>query len=768
MIRPLLSVLFSVAIVTPATAPARVQSTPTRPALIPWPASYRADSGRWMPGRGIVIGGLPATPEGARLWADARDIVQESFGVPATKGAARGRADITIRLTPGPDSLRESYRLTITPRGVAISAGGGAGVFYALQTLRQVAQSPGNGAGRGLPALEISDRPRFRWRGLHLDVARHFFPVEFVKRYIDLMARYKYNTFHWHLTDDQGWRIEIRQYPRLTSVGAWRKETILQKNFDPYIGDSIPYGGYYTQAEIRDVVKYAADRYVTIVPEIEMPGHAKAALAAYPELACTPGPFEVGTVWGVEDDIYCPTDRTFHFLDNVLTEVMALFPGKYIHIGGDEVPKIRWKQSAFAQQLMRREGLKSEDELQSWFVRRMERFLSSHGRRLIGWDEILEGGIAPEATVMSWRGTAGGITAAQAGHDVIMTPGSHVYFDHLQGPPAFEPLGIGGYTPLDKVYAFEPVPAELTATEARHVLGAQANMWTEYVTAPAQVEYMIYPRALALSEVLWSPAPARDWTSFVGRLPVVLHTLDGLRVNYHIPDVAGLERDVTTLDDSVTVTLIAPESGTIRYTLDGSMPNETSTPYAGPFVLHPSATPVTVIARLQAPNGLLGGPRSATYRKAAWMPAQRADTVGLTHGVSYSYAEGRADSAGAVAALPVIRTGSLAGVGLRGDERAERFAVTLEGWLQVPADSLYEFALSSDDGSVLWIDGTKVVDNDGYHGPDTKQGVAALRSGLHRIKIVMFQGTGAKALNLGWRPSGNGVFAPVAGAALWR
>jgi hexosaminidase len=349
-----------------------------------------------------------------------------------------------------------------------------------------------------------------------------------------------------------------------------------------------------------------------------------------------------------------------------------------------------------------------------------------------------------------------------------MTPGSHLYFDHLQGPAAYEPLSIGGYTPLEKVYGFEPVPAELSATEARHILGAQANMWTEYVTTPAQVEYMIYPRALALSEVLWSPAEARDWTSFVGRLPVVLHTLDGLRVNYHIPDVAGLESDQTTLNDTATVALIAPEVGTIRYTTDDSIPTASSTAYVGPLLLHLSTTPITLIARLQAPDGRMGSPRSATYRQAAWMAAQRADTTGLTHGLSYSYAEGRADSAGAVAGLAVIRAGSVPSVQLRGDERAERFAVTLEGWLMVPSDALYEFSLSSDDGSVLWIDGTKVVDNDGYHGPDAKQGMAALHAGLHRVKIVMFQGTGAKGLSLGWRSAGTPAFAPVPGSAIFQ
>src|SRR5437868_5789484 len=413
----------------------------TRPALIPWPASYRADTGRWMPGREISLRTLRGlAPSRARLNDLARHVVEEGFGVPTSKWVLRSlgrmgdpRAVVQLILTPGatPDSMREAYHLRVTSRRVLIESGTETGLFCGLHTLRQLAASPGNGAGRGLPAVEIRDRPRFAWRGLHLDVDRHFFPVEFVERYIDLMARYKYNTFHWHLTDDQGWRIEINGYPRFTSVGAWRKETIKEKNFDPYIGDSVPYGGYYTQDQIREVVRYAAERHVTIVPEIEMPGHSKAAVAAYPDLACTPGPFDVGTVWGVEDDIYCPTEHTFKVLEDVLTQVMALFPSKFIHIGGDEVPKIRWQQSRFAQELIRREGLRNEDELQSWFVRRIERFLNGHGRRLIGWDEILEGGIAPEATVMSWRGTAGGIVAAQAGHHAVTTPGAFGYLDHL-------------------------------------------------------------------------------------------------------------------------------------------------------------------------------------------------------------------------------------------------------------------------------------------------------------------------------------------------
>ena len=437
----------------------------------------------------------------------------------------------------------ESYRLRVDSAEIVLSAGTSTGIFYGVQTLRQllpVAFEAGTGSegGWSIPAVRIEDSPRFPYRGMHLDVGRHVFPVEFIKKYLDLLALYKLNTFHWHLTEDQGWRIEIKKYPRLTEVGAYRKETILEKNFDPYVGDGIRYGGFYSQDEVRDVVAHAAERHITVIPEIEMPGHSLAALAAYPELACTEGPFEVGTRWGVYEDVYCPSETTFGFLEDVLTEVFELFPSRYIHIGGDEAPKVRWKESPIAQAVMQREGLASEEELQSYFIGRIERFLLDHGRRLIGWDEILEGGLAPQATVMSWRGTEGGIEAARLGHDVIMTPYSHVYFDYYQNEDrSQEPLAIGGYTPLAKVYEFEPVPEGFTPEQTRRVLGAQGNVWTEYMKTSEHVEYMVFPRLLALAEVVWSPRAARDWSDFVGRLPAQLQRLDALGVNYRSPDV---------------------------------------------------------------------------------------------------------------------------------------------------------------------------------------------------------------------------------------
>ena len=427
----------------------------------------------------------------------------------------------------------EFYSFQSKPSGITISGNSYAGSFYGIQTLIQLLPVNATANKLKIAAVSIEDEPRFAYRGMHLDVGRHFFSVDFIKEYIDFIALYKMNTFHWHLTEDQGWRIEIKQYPRLTSAGAYRNGTII--GHAPGTGnDGIKYGGYYTQEQIKDIVQYAANRFITVIPEIEMPGHASAAIAAYPKLSCfpdknTPTPKnknlwsgdttgkQVQQGWGVFDDVFCPGEYTFHFLENVLDEVMELFPSKYIHIGGDECPKTYWKASPFCQQLMKEKGIKDEHELQSYFIQRIEKYINSKGRQIIGWDEILEGGLAPNATVMSWRGEKGGIEAAQQKHDVIMTPGAWCYFDHSQNKPE-DSLTIGGYTPVQKVYSYEPVPKEISADETKYILGAQGNVWTEYMKYPTKVEYMILPRMSALSEVLWSPAGKKNWQNFENKL----------------------------------------------------------------------------------------------------------------------------------------------------------------------------------------------------------------------------------------------------------
>jgi hexosaminidase len=447
----------------------------------------------------------------------------------------QGKATPIIFKTVSDTSLRaEGYRLSIKDDGLQIQAQGGAGLFYGMQTLTQLISA----YGKELPVTEIVDYPRFSYRGLHLDVGRHMFPAPFIKKYIDLLAHHKYNRFHWHLTEDQGWRIEIRKYPKLQEIGAYRKETVIGHASTATRGnktdfDGKRYGGFYTQDEIRDIVKYAEARFVTIVPEIEMPGHALAALSAYPELGCTGGPYEAATTWGVFDDVFCGgKEETFQFLEGVLDEVIELFPGKYIHIGGDECPKTRWKTCPHCQKRIKAEGLKDEHGLQSYFIQRMEKYLNSKGKQIIGWDEILEGGLAPNATVMSWRGEEGGVAAAKENHDVIMTPGNWCYFDHYQDTAKSEPLAIGNLTTVSEVYSYEPIPPQLNKEESKHILGAQANVWTEYIPNSEQVEYMVYPRASAMSEVLWSPKSARNYDNFLRRMNDHFKRLEEWKVNY--------------------------------------------------------------------------------------------------------------------------------------------------------------------------------------------------------------------------------------------
>ncbi len=437
----------------------------------------------------------------------------------------------------------EGYRLSVTPKSILIEAAAPAGAFYGVQSIRQLLpaqiyrEAKVEGVSWSAPALVIEDSPRFRWRGSHLDVSRHFMPKEFVKKHIDLLAMHKMNSFHWHLTDDQGWRIQILKYPLLTEVGGWRKETLIgrMRSGPAATYDGKVHGGFYTQDDIREIVAYAKARFINVVPEIEMPGHAQAVIAAYPRLASTDSVVEVRKVWGVSQNLLNPSDSTIAFMKDVLDEVLTLFPGPFIHVGGDEAVKNEWRVHPIARARMQKEGLTTEAQLQSWFIRQFDQYLTSKGRRLVGWDEILEGGLAENALVMSWRGVAGGIAAAREGHDVIMAPNSHTYFDHLQSRDPGEPLSIGGFLPIDSVYAYEPIPAQLEPQFVKHVLGAQAQLWTEYMPNAKHVEYMAYPRMCALAEVVWSPKELRNFPDFTSRLTTHLRRLDALDVNYRKP-----------------------------------------------------------------------------------------------------------------------------------------------------------------------------------------------------------------------------------------
>ncbi len=443
----------------------------------------------------------------------------------------------------------EEYVLNISNDNLIAISGSRKGQFIALQSLLQIIKQNNKKISSNnlkLPSCLIKDYPRFAYRGMHLDVSRHFFTVEEVKKIIDNLAAYKYNTFHWHLTDDQGWRIEIKKYPLLTTVGGYRNGTLVGRY--PGKGNTEKkYGGFYTQQQIKEVVKYATERHIDVIPEIEMPGHASAAIAAYPQLSCFPNEDtkvakgtawfgatkgkQVQQAWGVFEDVFAPSPYTFNFLQNVIDEILPLFPSKYIHIGGDECPKENWKRSNFCQQLIKENNLKDEHGLQSYFISKIENYINKKGKKIIGWDEILEGGLAPNATVMSWRGEEGGIEAAKQNHDVIMTPGSHCYLDHSQSKNE-DSVTIGGYTPLDKVYNYEPVPHHLSPSQALHILGAQANVWTEYITNNSKLEYMINPRMMAMSEVLWSPKEKRNWEDFERRLPYIFNKLDEEKTNY--------------------------------------------------------------------------------------------------------------------------------------------------------------------------------------------------------------------------------------------
>ena len=489
-------------------------------------------------------------------------------------------------------SLPESYHLRITPDKVLVEYADGAGAFYALQTLLQLlpeaifADSPQRGVRWLLPCCDIEDSPRFPYRGMHLDCCLHFFDIPFLKRYIDLMALHKVNRFHWHLTEDQGWRIEIKKYPLLTEKGQWRKETVVG-SLHSGIYDGKPYGGFYSQEEVKDLVKYAAERYVTIIPEIEIPGHSLAAISCYPELSCgLEDHYETATKWGIFKQVYCPKEETFKFLEDVFDEVIELFPSELIHIGGDECPKASWKQCPHCQALIKKLGLKDEYELQSWFIQRMEKYINSKGRQIIGWDEILEGGLAPNARVMSWLGEEGGIKAAQQHHEVVMAPYPKYYLDYWQANPDSEPLAMGGPTLLRTMYDYNPVPAVLSPEEQKYIIGVEGCVWTEYMPTPARVEYMAWPRMCAIAESGWTKAE-KDWDGFTRRLETHLGRLDRLDVGYcHAfwDPFIDFHKD-TEYSKVVTMSVDAP-GAEIRYTLDGSTPTASSPVYEGPFAVN--------------------------------------------------------------------------------------------------------------------------------------------------------------------------------------
>jgi hexosaminidase len=571
------------------------------PALIPDPVEMKLKSGHFSLEQDANItwsGGVAAAIMAEELATTLRPAT--GYELTTAEGA---EGDIRLIIEAGAEWKKEEYRLAVQRKSVTLTAGTSEGLFRGIQTVRQLLPPQIFGAVTAedvkwtMPCATVTDYPRFGWRGMHLDVSRHFFDVEFVKRYIDILAMHKLNVFHWHLVDDQGWRIEIKKYPKLTETGAWRvdREEMPWDSREPQKpGEKATYGGFYTQKEIREVVDYAARKFITVVPEIEMPAHVGAALAAYPEYSCTGGPFTVpsGGVWPITD-IYCAgKDETFTFLEDVLTEVIDLFPSEYIHVGGDEADKTEWRECPDCQARIREEGLAGEAGLQSYFIKRIEKFLNSKGRKLIGWDEILQGGLAPEATVMSWQGFEGGVAAARSGHKAVMTPVSHCYFNVYQGDPATEPESFRGLLTLKKVYSFEPVPTELSGEEARFIIGAQGCLWTEYITDGATAEYMVLPRLTALSEVVWTPAEKRDWDGFNRSLPKMMARFDAAGINYsrgsyHVDMSASWDES----SGSIILEMISEQpSPEIRYTTDGTDPDAGSQVYDKPLKMSGKAT----------------------------------------------------------------------------------------------------------------------------------------------------------------------------------
>lgn len=624
---------------------------------------------------------------------------------------------------------KEGYTLKVTSDKVDIVGKSAQGVFYGMQTLMQLlpaeieSQTVVDDIAWKIPAVTVRDYPRFPYRGMMLDVTRHYNDLDFIKKQIDLLAMFKINRFHWHLTDDQLWTIEIKRYPELTTIGSVRNEQ-----------DGTVHKGCFTQEQVKELVAYANERFVEVIPEIELPGHALAALSAYPQYSCTGGPFTHRVVWGVEPDVYCAgNDATFEFLQNVLTEVAPLFTSPYIHIGGDECPKDRWIECPKCQARMRAEGLKTPFELQSYFVQRIEKHVNSLGKSIIGWDEILEGGIAPSATIMSWRGLEGGITAARAGHDVIMSPGDWLYLDKYQGAAEVEPVAIGGYLTPEKTYSFDPVPAELNEQEAKHIIGVQANIWTEYMYEPGAPEYFIYPRIFALAEIGWTPLAVKNYDDFERRIDNALVRLDGHDVNYHIPMPEGPLSDRMVFTDSLRLGFGNTRDYPMVYTLDGTTPDKTSSRYTDTLCFDADTT--LKIATL-LPSGKTSRIRTIEIVKELLMPAVKAEsTPGMLMKETTGLYLDTTAMEDAKWSDPVV-VNEFVKTRVESTDYKTPWVKIYEGYFEVPESGVYTVTT---DQYVLYIDGRPVIVNDGKvatrHLLNKK--TIALESGKHRFTLIV-------------------------------
>lgn len=719
--------------------------------IIPKPNSMTPGSGTFTLSAETRI--VARDKEAKALAAILNDAIRSRYGF-ALKISKKESGESSIVFGLADAGADGSYSLKV--EGSVIQIGGSAaGRFYAVQSLLQILPLKGS-AKIDIPQVAISDSPRFKYRGMHLDVSRHFMPIEFVKRYIDLMSQYKFNTFHWHLTDDQGWRIEIKKYPKLTEVGSKRSESLLGRYSPTFKGDGVPVEGFYTQQQIKDVIAYAKARYITIIPEIELPGHASAALAAYPELgkgcAAPDYKFEVKKTWGIFKEVFCPTEETFKFLEDVLDETIKLFPDSpYVHIGGDEVLKDFWKDSAYVQELKKRENLKDEHEVQSYFIRRIEKFINSKGKKIIGWDEILEGGVAPNATIMSWRGEKGGIEAANAHHDVIMTPNTYVYFDYGQGDPAYEPITIGGYIPLEKVYGWNPVPKELAPDEVKYILGGQANIWTEYLKKPENVEYMAFPRELALAEVLWTQPENKNFADFERRLAASLERLEVENVNFRIPEPEGLKNTIVGSDGKAVLDikpLVADYK--IYYTLDGSTPDVTSNLFTAPVTFDVAKDEVkTVKTIVVTPSGRKSSVYAATYVNRE--PLTAVEPEQKRPGVNFEFylpekepVKGETKS---------IMLGQFA----KTYDLKQNFGVSFDGYMKAPADGIYELQVDATWDVTVLLDNERLIDDAGTKDRKLRSAIVPLKAGYHKVSLRYNHRGGDAMFRVLWGLKGQGL-----------
>jgi hexosaminidase len=680
----------------------------------------------------------------------------------------------------------EGYSLSVGATGITITADREAGAFYGVQTLLQILEQVKRNGQDRIPFVEIQDRPRFAWRGMHLDVSRHFRSVEFIKKYLDAMAKFKLNTFHWHLTDDQGWRIEIKKYPKLTQVGATRQGTLIGHwNDQPHRFDNKKHEGFYTQAQIREIVAYAAARCITVVPEIELPGHATAALFAYPEFSCDQHrPTEVAKLWGVFNGVFKPSDATFRFIEEVLGEVAGLFPGPFIHIGGDEVPKEPWSQCPSTQAFLQENGI-PETGVQRYFIARVAKMLAALDKKPIGWDEILEEGLTPDAAIMSWRGESGGIAAAKAGHNVVMTPGFALYFDHYQGPKENEPLAIGGMTTLSEVYAYDPVPESLNPGEALRILGAQGNVWTEYMPTEEQVEYMAFPRALALAEITWSPRQNRVFDDFMGRLAPHLQTLDGLKVRYRVPEPTGVENMAYAVMGGYRKLPLQAPVARAKVMLQQKGAKTPPLTAGNPHIFNLEfGQQIVYQAYTQTEGGRTSPPVtfSLTYRNPLKSAAPAVEPV---PGAQVSLYDGPFSAVRGIASAPELHTGFLPRFEYPGEtsptgnpyvdfvnrltagaprpvapKKFLEIGLQYKGLLRIETSGIYTVSLGSDDGSLLRIGDDWVLDNDGLHGYEIRKSEIALDPGYHPFLLFYFNAGGDGKLDLRWTGP-DGVAKPI-------